>query len=67
MYEGGSKMSEMYGKYAVPLIMERHMTRNITRMVSGVSTRSRYGRGLISFGAKHLLWETEPPEFYAVR
>lgn len=67
MYEGGSKMSEMYGKYAIPLIMEKHMTRHITRMVSGVSTRSRYGRGLIAFGAKHLLWETEPPEFYAVR
>jgi len=67
MYEGGSKMSEMYGKFALPLMMERHMTRHITRMVSGVSTRSRYGRGLIAFGAKHLLWETEPPEFYAVR
>jgi flavin-dependent dehydrogenase len=67
MYEGGSKMSEMYGKYAIPLIMEKHMTRHITRMVSGVSTRSGYGRGLIAFGAKHLLWETEPPEFYAVR
>ncbi|MEM1082980.1 MAG: NAD(P)/FAD-dependent oxidoreductase [Verrucomicrobiota bacterium] len=67
MYEGGSKMSEQYGKWAVPLLMERHMSKHITRMVSGVSTRSRYGRGLVAFGAKHLLWETEPPEFYAVR
>ena len=67
MYESGSKMSELYGKWAIPLLMERHMTRHITRMVSGVSTRSRYGRGLIAFGAKHLVWQTEPPEFYAVR
>ncbi|MGB6221239.1 NAD(P)/FAD-dependent oxidoreductase [Haloferula sp.] len=67
MYEGGSKMSELYGKWAVPLIMEKHMSKHITRMVSGVSTRSRYGRGLVAFGAKHLLWETEPPEYYAVR
>ena len=60
-------MSEAYGKWAIPLIMERHMSHHITRMVSGVSTRSRYGRGLIAFGVKHLLWQTEPPEFYAVR
>jgi hypothetical protein len=36
-------------------------------MVSGVSTRSRYGRKLINFTSKHLVWDTEPPEYYAVK
>ena len=66
MYEGGSKLSEQYKKWALPAIMEKHMSRNITRMVSGVSTRSRYGRGLVRFGSKHLVWDPEPPEYYAV-
>lgn len=66
MYEGGSMLSEKYGKLALPVMMEKHMSRNITRMVSGVSTRSRYGRSLIRFGSKHLIWDTKPPEYYAV-
>ncbi|MEP4078194.1 NAD(P)/FAD-dependent oxidoreductase [Haloferula sp.] len=67
MYEAGAVMSELYGKWALPFLMEKHMSKQITRMVSGVSTRSRYGRGLVAFGAKHLLWKTETPEFYSVR
>lgn len=66
MYEGGSKLRETYKKWALPAMMEKHLSRNITRMVSGVSTRSRYGRGLIGYTSKHLVWDTEPPEFYAV-
>ena len=42
------------------------MSSVITRMVSGVSTRSRYGRGLVGFGSKNLIWDTQPPEYYAV-
>jgi flavin-dependent dehydrogenase len=67
MYEGGSKLSETYAKWALPSIMEKHLSRHITRMVSGVSTRSRYGRQLIRQTSKHLVWDTRPPEYYAVR
>ena len=67
MYEGGSKLKEAYGKWALPAMMEKHLSSNITRMVSGVSTRSRYGRKLINFTSKHLVWDTEPPEYYAVK
>ena len=67
MYEGGSKLKEAYGKWALPAMMEKHLSSNITRMVSGVSTRSRYARKLINFTSKHLVWDTEPPEYYAVK
>lgn len=66
MHEGGSKLKDMYGKFAFPVLMERHLSANITRMVSGVSTRSRYGRKLMRFTSKHLIWNTSPPECYAV-
>lgn len=66
MHEGGSKLKDMYGKFAFPVLMERHLSANITRMVSGVSTRSRYGRKLIRFTSNHLVWNTSPPDSYAV-
>ncbi|MGB1129205.1 MAG: NAD(P)/FAD-dependent oxidoreductase [Haloferula sp.] len=67
MYEGGTKLKETYQKWALPAMMEKHLSANITRMVSGVSTRSRYGRKLIHYTSKHLVWDTEPPEYYAVQ
>jgi len=67
MYEAGSNLSRVYKKWAFPAMMERHLSRQITRMVSGVATRSRYGRGLLSYSSKHLVWDTKPPEHYAVR
>ena len=67
MYEGGTKLKETYKKWALPAMMEKHLSANITRMVSGVSTRSRYGQKLIEFTSKHLVWDTEPPEYYAVQ
>lgn len=67
MHEGGAKLKEIYQKWALPAIMEKHLSANITRMVSGVSTRSRYGRKLIYYTSKHLVWDTEPPEYYAVK
>lgn len=67
MYEGGTKLKETYKKWALPTIMEKHLSANITRMVSGVSTRSRYGQKLVEMTSKHLVWDTEPPEYYAVQ
>ncbi len=67
LYEGGSKLSQTYQKWAIPSIVERHLSRQLTRIVSGVSTRNRYGRQLVAFATKRLIWDTQPPEFYAVR
>jgi flavin-dependent dehydrogenase len=67
LHEGGSKLSETYGKFALPVWVERHLTRQITGMVSGARTRSRYGRRLLRFGADHLAWGVRPPEEYAIR
>ena len=67
MYEAGTKLRETYKNRGFPVLMERHLSRHITRMVSGVSTRSRYGRTLLAYSSKHLVWDTQPPEHYAVR
>ena len=67
LYEGGSKLSETYRSWAIPVMMEKHLSKQLTRIVSGVSTRSHYGRNLVSLATKHLIWDTQPPEFYAVR
>ena len=66
MYEGGSKLTENHGKWTLPVMVDNHLRANITRMVSGVSTRSRYGRKLIHFTSRHLIWGTRPPAYYAV-
>ena len=39
----------------------------LARLLSGVATRSRYGRGLLKFSLKHLVWDVEPAEVYAIR
>lgn len=67
LHEGGSKLSETYGKFALPVWMERHLTRQITGMVSGARTRSRYGRRLLRFSADHLAWGVRSPADYAIR
>jgi len=67
LYEGGEKLRESSPKWAPVSVMERHLSRQITGLVSGVSTRSRYGRGLVGFTARHLMRDVEPPEHYAVR
>lgn len=67
LHEGGSKLAERYGERALPRLMERHLTKHITRLVSGVATRSWYGRNLLRFALKHLVWGTRSPEFYAIR
>jgi flavin-dependent dehydrogenase len=67
LYEGGSKLSETYRSWAIPMLMEKHLSKQLTRIVSGVSTRGRYGRNLVALATRHLIWDTQPPEFYAVR
>ena len=67
LHESGSQLSEIYGKFALPLWIERHLTRQITGMVSGARTRSRYGRHLLRFSADHLTWGVRKPGEYAIR
>lgn len=66
LYEGGEKLKQTYGENALPAIMERHLTKQITRLVSGVATRSRYGRALLRFSYNHLLKDVKPAEHYAI-
>ncbi len=66
LYESGSQRSESYGKLAFPILIERHLTRQITGLVSGARTRSRYGKHLLKFSSDHLVWGVRPPAEYAV-
>lgn len=66
LYESGSKLSETYGKFALPVMVEKHLTRQITGMVSGARTRSRYGRKLLELSSRHLVWGVKPPGDYVV-
>jgi flavin-dependent dehydrogenase len=67
LHAAGEQLSQKYGASALPRLMERHLTTQITRLLSGVATRSRYGRNLLRFSLKHLVWDVEPPEFFAIR
>lgn len=67
LHSAGEELSQKYGKSALPRIMERHLTTQITRLLSGVATRSRYGRGLLKFSLKHLVWDVDPAETYSIR
>lgn len=66
LYDGGVKLRETYGKWALPAVMERHLTKQITGMVSGARTRSRYGQKLLKFTHDHLLWGVPPAAEYAI-
>lgn len=66
LYEGGQKLRETYAKFAIPSIWERHLTKQITGMVSGAKTRSRYGQKLLKFTSDHMVWGVAPPEEYAI-
>jgi hypothetical protein len=67
LHAAGEQLSQRYGESALPRLMERHLTKQITRLLSGVATRSRYGRGLLRFSLKHLVWDVDPPENFAIR
>lgn len=66
LYEGGQKLRETYSKVAIAAVWERHLTKQITGMVSGARTRSRYAQKLLKFTSDHMVWGVAPPEEYAV-
>ncbi|WP_193214300.1 tryptophan 7-halogenase [Luteolibacter marinus] len=67
LHAAGEQLCQKYGERALPRMMERHLTSQITRLLSGVATRSPYGRNLLKFSVKHLVWDVAPPEEYAIR
>lgn len=67
LHAAGEQLSKQYGERALPRLMERHLTTQITRLLSGVATRSRYGRQLLRFSLKHLVWDVEPAEVFAIK
>jgi flavin-dependent dehydrogenase len=67
LYEGGENLKKTYGSFALPALMEAHLTKQITRLVSGVATRSKYGKFLLKFTHDRLLWDVQPAEHYAIR
>ena len=67
LHAAGEQLCEKYGERALPRMMERHLTSQITRLLSGVATRSPYGRSLLKFSVKHLVWDVAPAEDYAIR
>lgn len=67
LHAAGEQLCEKYGERALPRLMEKHLTSQITRLLSGVATRSRYGRNLLKFSTKHLVWDVAPAEEYAIR
>ncbi len=67
LHAAGEQLSQKYGESALPRLMERHLTKQITRLLSGVSTRSRYGRRLLRFSLKHLVWDVDPADNFAIR
>lgn len=67
LHSAGQELSEKYGESSLPRLMERHLTTQITRLLSGVATRSRYGRNLLKFSLKHLVWDVAPAENFAIR
>lgn len=67
LHEGGAQMSKCYGKFALQRWIDRHLTHQITGMVSGARTRSGYGRRLLRFSADHLTWGVRSPAEYAIR
>jgi len=67
LHAAGEQLAERYGAHALPRLMERHLTAQITRLLSGVATRSRYARNLLRFSINHLVWGVAPPESFAIR
>ncbi len=66
LYEGGQKLRETYSKLAIASVWERHLTKQITGMVSGAKTRSRYAQKLVKFTSDHMVWGVAPPEEFAI-
>ena len=67
LWEAGESLGELYKKWALPLLVERHLSKQITNLVSGAKTRSRYGRRLLAFASRYLKHKDQPPELYAIK
>jgi len=67
MHEAGSKLAEGKSPLNPAKLMERHMSRVIASMASGIGTRSAYNRNLLKHSSKHLIWGVQEQEHYAVR
>ena len=67
MHEAGSGLAANKSKLNPAKLMERHMSRVIASMASGVGTRSNYNRGLLKHSSRHLIWDVEDADQYAVR
>jgi flavin-dependent dehydrogenase len=66
LYEGGQKLREKYSNFAIASVWERHLSKQITGMVSGARTRSRYAQKMLKFTSDHMVWGVAPPEEYAI-
>ena len=67
MYEAGSQLAANKGAFSPGKIMEKHISRVIASMAAGVGTRSTYNRKLLEHSSKHLIWNVEEAEYYAVK
>ncbi len=67
MYEAGSQLAAGKSALNPAKLMERHMSRVIASMASGVGTRSPYNRKLLKHSSQHLIWSVEDAGFYAVK
>jgi hypothetical protein len=59
-------LREKSGGFPLAVMMERHLSKQITGLVSGAKTRSSYGKRLLKLSARHLVWGVRAPEEYAV-
>lgn len=66
LYESGAQLREKSGGFPLAVMMERHLSKQITGLVSGAKTRSSYGKRLLKLSARHLVWGVRAPEEYAV-
>lgn len=66
LYEGGEKITKECGRFALPSLLERHLTSQIAAMTSGSKTRNGYSRGLLKFATKRLMRDVAEPEEYEI-
>jgi flavin-dependent dehydrogenase len=67
MHEAGKLLSKDKGLLSPARLMERHVTRVIQSMASGVATRTAYNRRLLKGSSKYLIWNVPEAQFYAVK
>ncbi|WP_411827555.1 NAD(P)/FAD-dependent oxidoreductase [Luteolibacter sp. AS25] len=67
LYEAGSQLAANKGPLNPAKLIEKHMSRVIANMATGVGTRSRYNRNLLKHSSKHCVWGVKEAEYYAVK